>query len=100
MSSLKKLTLIAPILLEEEVVDALLEHDTDLTFVAGQVYAHASDGEGLSLMEQVSGRKRKVRFEIEGSESVLNGLLSDLKARFQGAGIHFWIQPIEIRGTL
>jgi hypothetical protein len=100
MTSFKKLTLIAPILLEEEVVDALLEMDPELAFIAGRVYAHAADGEGLSLLEQVTGRKGKIRFEIVGSDTAIEALLGGLRIHFGGAGIHFWLQSLEAGGVI
>jgi hypothetical protein len=100
MTSLKKLTLVVPPLLEEEVIDRLLECDGGLEFTAGTVYAHASGHESLSLIEQVTGRKRRIRFEIVGEASELELLLQLLKARFSGSSIHYLLQPIEARGLL
>lgn len=100
MSSLKTLTLIVPPLLEEEVVDRLLECEGGLEFTAGTVYAHASDHESLSLIEQVTGRKRRIRFEIVGDQRELEFLLKSLQERFKGSSIHYLLQPIEARGLL
>jgi len=100
MTNLKKLTLIVPMLLEEEVIDRLLERDGGLEFTAGTVFAHASNGESLSLIEQVTGRKRRIRFEIVGEVGELQSLLDSLQERYQGSGIHFLLQPVERRGLL
>jgi hypothetical protein len=100
MTNLKKLTLIVPMLLEEEVIDRLLEMDGDLEFTAGNVFAHASGEESLSLIEQVTGRKRRIRFEIVGEAGGLQTLLDTLQERFKGSGIHYLVQSIEARGLL
>ncbi len=100
MIRLRKLTLSVPTLLEEEVVDRLLESDADIEFTVGTVYAHASGEESLSLAEQVTGRKRRVRFEIVGDADDVQALLDALRDRFKGSGIHFLLEPIEARGFL
>ena len=100
MTNLKKLTLIVPPLLEEELIDRLLEQDGDLEFTAGTIYAHASNHESLSLVEQVTGRKRRIRFEIVGETLVLQALLDLLKERFKSSGIHYLMEPAESRGLL
>lgn len=100
MTNLKKLTLIVPPLLEEELIDRLLEQGGDLEFTAGTIYAHASNHESLSLVEQVTGRKRRIRFEIVGETLVLQALLDLLKERFKSSGIHYLMEPVESRGLL
>jgi len=100
MTNLRKLTLIVPMLLEEEIIDRLLERDSGLEFTAGTVFAHASDGESLSLIEQVTGRKRRIRFEIVGERDELQSLLDSLQEGYRGSGIHYLVQPIENRGVL
>ena len=100
MPSLKTLTLVVPPLLEEEVIVRLLEQEGGLEFTAGTVYAHASGQEALSLIEQVTGRKRRIRFEIVGEAAQLDVLLVSLQERFKGSSIHYLLQPIEARGLL
>lgn len=100
MTNLKKLTLIVPPLLEEEVIDRLLERDGELEFTAGTLYAHASDHESLSLVEQVTGRKRRIRFEVVGEAEVLQAFLDSLQEPFKGSGIRYLLQALEARGLL
>ncbi|MEY4685228.1 MAG: hypothetical protein RLZ25_1687 [Pseudomonadota bacterium] len=100
MTNLKKLTLIVPPLLEEELIDRLLEQGDGLEFTAGTIYAHAADHESLSLIEQVTGRKRRIRFEIISEAQELQRLLDSLQERFKGSGIHYLLQSIERRGLL
>ena len=100
MTSLKTLTLVVPPLLEEEMIDRLLETGGGLEFTVGTVFAHASGHEALSLMEQVTGRKRRIRFDIVGEVNVLEPLLESLQAQFKGSSVHYLLQPIEARGLL
>lgn len=98
MDHLCVLTLLAPVLLEEELVDALLETDFALEFTAGSVYAHASNDEVLSLVEQVTGRRRKIRFEIMVTETHLSALLESLGERLKGSGVHYTVRRVETAG--
>ncbi len=100
MTSLKTLTLVVPPLLEEEMIDRLLERDGGLEFTVGTVFAHASGQESLSLMEQVTGRKRRIRFDIVGEGNELESLLETLQAQFKGSSVQYLLQPIEARGLL
>lgn len=95
-----KLTLLAPLMLEEVLVDVLLEFDDDLEFAAGVVYAHASGTDALSLVEQVTGRKRKIRFEIVTPQTELAPLLKRLEARLKGCGVHYTVEAVHAQGQL
>jgi hypothetical protein len=93
-------TLNAPLSLEEAIVDCLLTFESEHGFSSFPVYAHDHRNEGLSLAEQVSGRQKKLRFQMYVEEAVLSILLTRLKQEFSGAGIRYWVLPVADNGII
>lgn len=91
-------SLTVPPTLEESIVDWLLNLESGNGFSSFPVSGHSSHPKGLTLAEQVSGRKRQVRFEICLSESAVAPLLNQLRRDFPGTGIHYWTTPIGSHG--
>lgn len=94
------ITLNAPPSLEEAIVDCLLTFESEHGFSSFPVYAHDHRNEGLSLAEQVSGRQKKLRFQMYVEEAVLSDLLARLRQEFSGAGIRYWVMPVVDNGTI
>lgn len=94
------ITLNAPPSLEEAIVDCLLTFESEHGFSSFPVYAHDHRNEGLSLAEQVSGRQKKLRFQMYVEEAVLFDLLARLRQEFSGAGIRYWVMPVFDNGTI
>lgn len=94
------ITLNAPTSLEEAIVDCLLTFESEHGFSSFPVYAHDHRNEGLSLAEQVSGRQKKLRFQMYVGETVLADLLARLRQEFSGAGIRYWVMPVVDNGTI
>jgi hypothetical protein len=92
------LTLIAPPTLEEPLVDWLLQFESEFGFSTFPVNGHSSRQEGLSLAEQVSGRKKQIRFEMHLPESEWRPVVEKLQRDFAGAGIHYWVSPVIEQG--
>jgi Protein of unknown function (DUF3240) len=86
--------------LEEIMVDWLLNLGTDHDFVSFPVDSHSSDHEGLSLAEQVAGRRKRLRFQIAIGSEELGPFLDRLKQDFQGSGIHYRVVPFVESGHL
>ncbi len=86
--------------LEEIMVDWLLGFGTDHDFVSFPVDSHSSNHEGLSLAEQVAGRKKRLRFQIAIGSGELAAFLDRLKQDFQGSGIHYRVVPFVESGHL
>lgn len=95
-----RLTLLATPSLEEPLVDCLLEMDLELDFTLALVYAHASGREALSLGEQVSGRKKRIRLEVTGRQTQIQAFRDRLKEDFLGADIHFTLESLIEAGRL
>ncbi|MBE0469682.1 MAG: DUF3240 family protein [Methyloprofundus sp.] len=87
-------TINAPPLLEETVVDCLLAIESADGFSSLVVNAHTNDHQHMSLAEQVAGTQRQIRFQMYIPEQKLNGLIAALKRDFSGSGIHYWVMPV------
>ena len=86
--------------LEEAVVDCLLMFESEHGFSSFPVNSHDHKNEGLSLAEQVSGRQKKIRFQMYVPESGLAAFLAQLRSEFSGSGIHYWVLPVIENGII
>ncbi len=93
-------TLNVPTSLEEVIVDCLLTFESEYGFSSFPVYAHDHRNEGLSLAEQVSGRQKRLRFQMYVDEQALSALLARLRQEFSGAGIRYWVLPVVDNGLI
>lgn len=94
------LTLIAPAGLEEALVDRLFENAPGQEFCSGPVNGHTSRHGAMSLSEQVSGRQRQVRFEIQLGSFEARALIEQLRRELPGVSLHYWITALQEAGTL
>ena len=94
------ITLNVPPGIEEAIVDCLLTFESEHGFSSLPVYAHDHKNEGLSLSEQVSGRQKKIRFQMYVAKNDISALLNKIKADFSGAGIHYWVMPVIEKGFI
>ena len=93
-------TLNVPPSLEEAVVDSLLLLEEELGFSSFTVNAHHHENKGLSLAEQVTGRQKRLRFQMYVDQNDLNVLVEQLKQDFSGSGIQYWVMPVVINGVI
>lgn len=93
-------TINVPLSLEEAMVDCLLTFESERGFSSLEVSAHDHRNQGLSLAEQVTGRQKKIRFQMYVEKPQLALLLSKLKQKFQGADIHYWVMPVLEHGVI
>jgi nitrogen regulatory protein PII len=84
--------------LEEEVVDALLALPVVVGFTCQQVYGSGKHSH-MSLAEQVSGRRRRLQFELVLQESDVDAVLRQLRTQ-TGADSVFWVEPVSRFGKL
>ena len=95
---IKMLTLNIPPELEEDLIDYLLSLGSITGFTSYETRGHGSDLT-LSIAEQVSGRRKRLQFEllIEGEEiqNLLDGLTSEV-----GKDIAYWEQVINNIGHI
>lgn len=90
--------LFATPVLEESLVDWLLENDSISGFSSTESYGHGQRASAMSLLEQVTGRQRRIQFLIEINQNKVSMLLNALKEDFPG--LHFVVTPILSSGSL
>jgi hypothetical protein len=94
------LMLNVPPSLEEAVVDCLLLLERNHGFCSFPMYSHHHENKGLSLAEQVSGRQKKIRFQMIVDAHSLTQILAQLQQSFLDAGIAYWVFPITDSGII
>lgn len=100
MSQIYLLTLIADPGLEESLVDWLLRYEARYGFTSSRIDGHSSQLDGLTLAEQVAGRKRQIQFQMGVDENELAFLLERLKFDFPGSKIQYWVVPVIASGKV
>ncbi|MDD5228784.1 MAG: DUF3240 family protein [Methylococcales bacterium] len=99
MSKEYVVTLNVPPSLEEMVVDCLLVLEIEQGFSSMPVSAHHHENKGLSIAEQVTGRQKKIRFQMYVNGTDLARLLVQLREDFIGSGIQYWVSPVLENGV-
>jgi hypothetical protein len=93
-------TLTVPPSIEEILVDWLLQFAEHTGFSSQKANGHSGRMEGLSLAEQVAGRKNQTRFQLHLPAEGLPHFLDALKRDFAGADLHYWVAPLLEAGHL
>jgi len=98
---LKRLTLVAPRALEEDLVAALLEmHPALPGFTTAQVAGHGEGFEQARVAERVQGRIDRVLLWLVLPAETVDRVLSRLRAALpQSEGV-WWVEPVETMGRL
>jgi hypothetical protein len=99
MSKEYLVTLNVPPALEGMVVDNLLVMEFERGFSGFPVFAHHHENKGLSIAEQVTGRQKKIRFQMYVAETDLEKLLTNLREDFSGSEIQYWVMPVLENGV-
>lgn len=89
-----------PPALESQLVDWLLSQDEGTGFSSTTVHGHSTQHDHLSIAEQVSGRQRRLQFQVQLNMDHLNRFLETLKSEFAGADLHYWVMPVLAGGHL
>ena len=90
----------SPPSLESQLVDWLLSQDGGTGFSSAAVHGHSTHHDDLSIAEQVSGRQRRLQFQVQLSADGFPDFLSALKCEFGGADLHYWVVPVLAGGHL
>ena len=90
----------APPSLESNLVDWLLSRNGGTGFSSTPVNGHSTHHDHLSVAEQVSGRQKRIQFQVQISGDRLDELLSRLESDFNGADLHYWAVPVIAQGHL
>lgn len=94
MSQEYLITLNVPPALEGMMVDHLLTLEFERGFSGFPVYAHHHQNQGLSIAEQVTGRQKRIRFQMYVDGTNLTLLLTTLRENFSSSGIQYWVMPV------
>jgi hypothetical protein len=94
------LTLYVPPSIEETLVDWLLEHASVEGFSSAEAFGHGVRQQGMSLLEQVTGRQRRVQFLIHLEREQADRMLEELRSAFAGVGLHYFLTPVLEAGRL
>jgi Protein of unknown function (DUF3240) len=86
--------------LEDELIDWLLEREGATGFSSYAVNGHSSSHEHLSVAEQVSGRQRRLQFQVAIKRADLEGFVASLNTSFGRTGMHYWVVPLLVCAQL
>ena len=86
--------------LEQDVVDWLLAQPNGSGFTSRPVHGHSARHKDLSPAEQVSGRQRRLQFEIHMAGASVDIFLTSARDQFGRADAHFWVLPVIAAGHL
>lgn len=93
------LTLVASPDLSHELIDWFLAQDVE-GYLSHPGSGHSSESTGMSLAEQVTGRRRKEVFHLQCSGEQAGIIVSGLAQAFAGTGIHYWVVPVLRAGRI
>jgi Protein of unknown function (DUF3240) len=99
-NQLLMVTLVVLPSMEESLVDCLLEFERGLDFTSVPISAHDHGNQGLSGMELVTGRQKKLRFQLIIAAADLDELRTVLQRQFGGSKLRYWVTPILEGGVL
>ncbi len=94
------LVLSVPPALSDSLVDWLLENENARGFTSSTVRGHSRDTRDYNITEQVTGRQKRVQFQLVGKTDAIQDLISSLKTDFHQTGVHYWVVPILDEGQL
>jgi len=86
--------------LEETMIDWLLSRPGGGGFTSMPVSGHSASHSGLSNIEQVTGRRRRVQFQIQMDSGSLEPFLARAREAFGGTDTHYWVIPVFGAGRL
>ncbi len=92
------LVLNAPPELEDDLVDYLMTHEQVGGFTSYPARGHGEQKQ-LSIAEQVTGRRKRIQFELILPEEFVPTILAGLKEQV-GSDIFYWQQPVVASGTI
>ena len=98
MSSQQRLILTIPPSLEDDLVDYLLSLEAVGGFTSYPVHGHGENRQ-LSIAEQVTGRQKRVQFELILPSDKLEAVLAGLREQV-GSDTFYWHQDVNGGGHL
>ena len=86
--------------IEDAVVDWLLEREDIPGFSTAAINGHGASEHSLTAAEQVTGRQRKIMFQLHLPEAVAETLIEEARQAFRGSGMHYWLMPVLASGHM
>jgi len=86
--------------LETQLIDWLLARSDVAGFSSCAIHGHGSRHDHLSIAEQVTGRQRRLQFQLQLDRRHYGSVLADLGTDFAGTDLHYWVTPILAAGHL
>jgi len=83
-----------PVALEETVVDWLMARPGGGGFTSIPVAGHAAREDHLSPAEKVSGRQRRLQFQVQIDADSIDEFLDGARQALGRADVHYWVLPI------
>ena len=101
MHTLKRLTLVAPRALEEDLVALLLDMQPPLPgFTTAHVAGHGEGFDRARIVERVQGRIDRVLLWLVLPAETVDRVLSRLCEALPQSEVVWWIEPVEKMGRL
>ena len=94
------LMIYAPPSVEDTLVDWVLAHAAREGFSSVEAAGHGVRQAGMSLLEQVTGRQRRVQFTIKTETAFADHLIQDMRENFAGVGLRYFIVPLMGEGRV
>ncbi len=94
------LVMVAPLTVEEKLLDVLLAAVGNEVFTSTPSFSHGMAQGRLSSVEQVMGRSRSVQVQIIVTEAEMGTLLQLLRESFAGTGLRYWAMPLAALGEI
>lgn len=94
------LTLVAPPSLEETLIDWLLMQENISGISTTEINGHGARSHQLSIFEQVTGRQKRIEFQIHTEISIANTMIDALKVKFANSGLHYILIPVLSAGQI
>jgi len=100
MSAHYLLSLEVPKNLEDALQDCLMNQKFECEVASFSLEGLTGDADNLTLLEQVSGRKKKVVFLVEATSDEITQCLSKIRSDFSGKGLSYRVMPLERSGPI
>jgi hypothetical protein len=100
MTDICLLTLVAPPSLEETLIDWLLMQESISGFSSTEIHGHGARSNQLNIFEQVTGRQKRIEFQIHTEISIANNMIEALKIKFPNTGLHYILTPVLSAGQI
>lgn len=94
MTDICLLTLVVPPSLEETLIDWLLMQENISGFSSVEINGHGSRSAHLSIFEQVTGRQKRIQFQIHTELTIANSMIEALKLKYPNTGLHYMLTPV------